>query len=427
MTKLFAGDIVKYKNKQCVINSTDGHEARIKFPSGTLEWGYVKELKLIKSMYEKVYTHKNKKDYRAFKCDYSEMQKETIKLIHDLNKLKTLPNEMRKEILPNLRAKLKLNNHYVTNFSTNKFTSIIKAKQFINTKIREDRDNLKSDVLYYYYTNNHRINVINGFWDKEQLRFIASRKKLNKFFDNKMPTNDEKHIGVELEFLSKIDRERLALRLLEKGKAWLSDYINLGTDGSINTNNKYPYGIEARVLAEQSKIQQVIKEFCEALGDDVTVNSSCGLHVHLDMRTRDVHKSFWNLVTCQKLLFEMQPQSRRKNSYCTKTIGKNMTNGRASSRYKAINKNSWFERRTLEVRLHAGTTNYEKINNFISLLTRIADADKIERAPRTRNKLYETLQLPFGLRRYIETRIELFNNNSTSTENGLSTTLSQAA
>src|ERR1019366_2621851 len=57
-------------------------------------------------------------------------------------------------------------------------------------------------------------------------------------------------------------------------------------------------GHEISIVAQKSQIAGIVTKVCEVLlKHGSTVNDTCGLHVHLDMRgTRDVKQSFANLV-----------------------------------------------------------------------------------------------------------------------------------
>jgi hypothetical protein len=424
------GDIVSYENKLYEVVVADYSKTRIKGKGENYDWIVPKNLKIVQSDWRLTYSDKNCEIYEYDNTKVSNdayLKLRQLKLREDKNSsLTSYIKELRSKIKDTKPRILSIDKNFNSVEFHNSRINAIKGVRMLLRKARESRKAKKILTRRLYLKNDViEIKIVDGFWDKESVKMALSRRKLAEFFNAKTPKTLEKHVGVELEFLSKLSRDELSFKILKLNKLWLSEYVNFGTDGSISVNEEFRYGIEARVLAPQDKIEYVIKELCEALGDDVSINKSCGFHVHLDMRERDVEKSFWNLVTCQKLLFDMQPSSRKNNTYCKKTIGK-VFMYKSGSRYKAINKESYRTKRTLEVRLHSGTVNFEKINNFVNLLIRIVDSDKIERAPRTRQKLYEKLNLPLNLRMYIEKRIELFKNDAL-TENSVSTTLSVAA
>lgn len=168
-------------------------------------------------------------------------------------------------------------------------------------------------------------------------------------------------------------------------------------------------GHELRVIATQKQINAVIKKVSNVLINncDAKVNSSCGLHVHLDMRNRDVEKSFHNLVMTQPLLYSMVPKSRRTGTYSQPT---KLTPFKSATkdRYLGINPNSYREHKTIEVRLHSGTVCSTKINNWINLLVSIVDHDKTINKIKTISGVSRRLKLSKNLTSYIYKRATKF-------------------
>jgi hypothetical protein len=125
-----------------------------------------------------------------------------------------------------------------------------------------------------------------------------------------------------------------------------------------------------------------------------SVNRSCGYHLHID--ARDL---YWPELTgimllgnaCEDIMYSMMPASRSKSNWCRKTpipskrlfiIQSNRDfidswyNGSDSrqnndkyndSRYHGINMHSRVYLGTIEFRHHSGTTNPEKIKNWITI------------------------------------------------------------
>jgi len=158
---------------------------------------------------------------------------------------------------------------------------------------------------------------------------------------------------------------------------------------------------------------KVLSKFCNEFGrDKLSVDSSCGLHVHYYVRQSDVtldnfRKIVHSYRVLEDLFFSMVPRSRRSNNYCY-SIRRNRhcrDDGTTrpffldyllyddeckslfdfarrmydnsyirdgdfdsiphdkyhGSRYYWVNLNSIFYRNTLEIRLHPGTVNSKKI------------------------------------------------------------------
>ena len=137
-------------------------------------------------------------------------------------------------------------------------------------------------------------------------------------------------------------------------------------DGSI----QLPNAIEFNLLVKRSELEMRLSRFTSLIKGTHKVNRSCGLHVHLDMRGRtedDVYKLAKKLNAWLYALREFVPESRRgvngENNYCKFGVTKN-----PNDRYHAVNFASFRRYRSLEIRLHSGTTDYTKIISWIRLL-----------------------------------------------------------
>src|ERR1700682_601880 len=147
--------------------------------------------------------------------------------------------------------------------------------------------------------------------------------------------------------------------------------------------------------ASGSKFVEQITEITKALKEaKAKVNSSCGMHCHVDardMRYFDVRKLIKLYYLTEEALFSCLPQGRRDNHYaikcgldlysavCKSTNNKlgrhdlmNLLYGReenikhskqgkyVNSRYMALNLHSWYYRGSVEFRHHHGTTEKRK-------------------------------------------------------------------
>lgn len=200
---------------------------------------------------------------------------------------------------------------------------------------------------------------------------LSKAKLTSKVFDDKKPLSLKNHIGVEIEFYipNGVNQDDLAIQFAEAG---LSDYVSLKDDGSIRCDDD-DSSHEVAVVAPETEIQSIIQRVCNVLSDNnAQVNSSCGLHVHIDLRNRSAQMIYNRLVNAQGHLFKLIPSSRRSNEYCQRIKpGYNIEHFDGGSRYYAINPASYKKYKTVEVRLHSGTTDSEKINNWIALLLSI--------------------------------------------------------
>lgn len=248
----------------------------------------------------------------------------------------------------------------------------------------------------------------------------------------KRPQDDAEYVGIELEFVSNVNRDAVKELLFDAGVA---NYIHVKSDSSINCDNsdaddtycedcedhgcgciegnEREHGLELAMLCPVEKRAEIIRKTCAALTGVASVNRSCGLHVHVDFRKyRNDHANrdriYNNFIACQGLLFKMQPKSRQKNTFCKRSRKRDWNTGR--TRYRAINSQSYNVHRTLEIRLHSGTMSADKVNHWCDLLGAIKSYNgTIDAAPRSVPALALLLNLPTQLAAYVKARIELFN------------------
>jgi hypothetical protein len=210
---------------------------------------------------------------------------------------------------------------------------------------------------------------------------IKDRVKAKKCFDVKTPTTPEKHLGIELEFCIPVPVKDVALAL---AKADLQNNVTLKSDGSLRARPG-EYAIEANILVAESDSHRVVKAVCSVLNSlGAYVNETCGMHVHLDMRNRDLKKCYEQLFQAQKFLIETQPPNRREGEYCKKQEYPTFAQAKAAgARYRVINAAAFDSHKTLEIRSHSGTTDANKVLQWTGLLTGLVNSDYIGEKPFT--------------------------------------------
>jgi hypothetical protein len=243
---------------------------------------------------------------------------------------------------------------------------------------------------------------------KKKLRIIKvmKEKDVQDLKNYKRPLDDKSYVGVEIECFSRVNEFELNQYLFHMD---IHKYITVGHDSSIRPRSGY-LGYEFKILAPENEISKVIKKFCRLMKTlDSDVNSSCGLHVHLDMRNKDRKLVFNNLVNAQPLLYAMNPPSRRTNGFSKPTpyaSWDNSYNGR-----DGINKLAYERHKTIEVRVHSGTLDPDKINNWIKILLKIANkTDTIERLSKLSDYV-SVYNFDKKLIAYIVDRLEKHNKN----------------
>lgn len=213
---------------------------------------------------------------------------------------------------------------------------------------------------------------------------------------NKIPTTRDNYLGIELEFISKLNQDEMINLFIEND---LEEYVQLVDDCSIDVEGNYHYSHELRVLVKENQMAKVVKKICKLLANNSTVNSSCGLHVHLDMRNKDAKQAYANLFALQPVLFAMCPVSRIESSYCNFTHDYQAWNGRYSGdRFVGVNRESYNRHKTFEIRIHSGTLNATKIINWVNVLLKV-----------TKTKAFDNLDHNVALIKDLKVAKKIFN------------------
>lgn len=253
------------------------------------------------------------------------------------------------------------------------------------------------------YTFDRTKSLISQWKDLKQAEKFE--EKIYTATRRKNPATKNRHIGIEIECISKLTQREL----IKKLPANLVPFVTFKKDFSILASDDYQYVHEVVVCAEERKIKGLVEEISTFLKENkCTVNASCGLHVHVDTRKiceNEYIKLAQKFAKFQKILFAIQPKSRQKNEYC-KRLRKATLNKK--SRYYAINTLSRNKYNTLEIRVHSGTIEAIKINNFIDLLTKIRDSKAVFKRITLTKKLLVQLGLKPEQATYFTERAKSF-------------------
>lgn len=233
----------------------------------------------------------------------------------------------------------------------------------------------------------------------------AYKKKLRKgLFKSKTPWDTDNFLGIEIEVMSKTDKDTLAEKIFDAG---IAKHCHIKSDGSISHTTEFNHPHEITVLCKESEMADVITKLSKILVDiGAKVDKSCGLHVHLDMRSRDVAKCYTNFILTQQFLYGMLPAARRSSRYSYPTkLPKFRTD---LERYHGVNATAYSKYHTLELRMHSGTIEAEKIINWVNILISIADAPVIPTAPTSISGLLSYVNLTEQSVNYMKKRIAKF-------------------
>ena len=184
-----------------------------------------------------------------------------------------------------------------------------------------------------------------------------------------IPKTKDKYVGIEIECYTDKDYD-----YVNRLKRDFRDILESGHDGSIQVPHSVwsQYSaLEFRVLSKENELHSNLKRvglFLKKINAET--NNSCGLHVHIDCRNRNVLDVFSRLVKKQDKLFKMVPYTRRINSFCKKVEDINIF---SSERHLAINPRAYNKYKTIEVRLHEGTVDIDEIENWCNFLIKTAE------------------------------------------------------
>ena len=192
----------------------------------------------------------------------------------------------------------------------------------------------------------------------------------------------DRAVGIEIECYGPSLGDKLPLWAHEKPDGSLSERAGIA-------------GIEFAVLLKRQEMEFRLKRMCDLLSGH-KVYRECGLHVHLDMRGRTAKEVGIIARRMNAWLFalrELVPVSRRENSYCQFGLSE-------KDRYHAVNLCSYGRYRTLEIRLHSGTVDYNKIVTWVRLLELIQQMPKAPKPETGTLAALTSLPLPDHERAY---------------------------
>lgn len=194
--------------------------------------------------------------------------------------------------------------------------------------------------------------------------------------------------GIEIEMASKVDRPTLAMKIQEAFDAagiahncvyagyshntdrWNTSRWEVQNDNSIKTIESHPHKIEivSPVLSGQAGLA-VLKVVCDVADQYGKINQTCGLHVHHGVDNWDhvvaVSAAFSHF---QDVIYKGLPPSRTNGQYSRKWAPGSLESQIAkagSDRYTGLNLCSFTLRKTIEFRCAGGSTEFEKISNWI--------------------------------------------------------------
>lgn len=240
--------------------------------------------------------------------------------------------------------------------------------------------------------------------------------------------NEERTYGVEIEFFTErtarkgFNQELVARKLTEitgiKVVAEIYSHDTRGhwkivTDGSVTGN---ALELVSPILKGRDGLNQ-LEKLLKALNEvGAKVDKTCGIHVHhgVDDYTADHMKNlFVTVLKFEDVLDSFVPESRRANNnqYCRsiatmyynnkeKTIAKLLAAKTMSDlesilydRYLKLNFKAYLRHGTIEFRQHAGSTDFEKISNWVKLTQHMVDNAKVRKVSSEVSERWSTFKV----------------------------------
>ena len=236
--------------------------------------------------------------------------------------------------------------------------------------------------------------------------------------------------GIEIETISKLNINDISISISELigedrvdllNHSYHSHDINkwgVERDVSLKPSNLYPYAME--IITPPLRIHELgeLKTVMNTLSSKITANSSCGLHVHVEVKEINTVKNIlriWRKFEDQ--IIQVFAVSRKDNGFCNRInkISPQKMFGMKYGRRYMVNCTPWTARSTIEFRGHNGTTNYIKIKRWVlfclSLVKKAMETDEetITRQLRKQNlDLWNFLNENGKTKKYFEGRKKHF-------------------
>lgn len=216
-------------------------------------------------------------------------------------------------------------------------------------------------------------------WFQELIATRYVELMMSRYSSKFEPSTNDNYIGIEVECLTKLTHEKLALHLAKNG---LHNHIRITTDGSLNSESGYTT-VELRVLCKESEYVTIVRKLEKALAQpecSAKINNSCGAHVHFDMRSKNVERVYENLCCMQRIIKAMIPKNRRDNQYCRAPRSPFYSEQlQQADHYDAISLTAYKKHKTIEIRYLEGNIKADVFENWIGMWLELINKEEINR------------------------------------------------
>ena len=246
------------------------------------------------------------------------------------------------------------------------------------THFREGRRELSKKSKRYWKTD---VSLVEGVHTKANtfVDLLRQNNNVNRT-PSPYPNSKQNYIALEFEFASNEYPEYEDEDYNRNSTEYLAEQIIQ----DLKDNDLYKYcadhdehiGWEIKAMVPENRLD-IMQDILNTIlyYEDEMQFDGCGMHVHIDMRNRDPEKCFNNLIRFQPLLTKLVADKRLDENYCKIYNEPEMSIAEETEeRYQAINPMSYDKHKTIEVRLHEGCDDVDRIMNWLKLLIKIVDS-----------------------------------------------------
>jgi hypothetical protein len=247
-----------------------------------------------------------------------------------------------------------------------RYSNLVEEISFSNSDLKKSypSSTIDKDIIYRFLCKSGTT-ITKSIMDlrkrrrerKKHFEFTHSLSFLDKIRSRNLTPDAfgyERAVGIEIECYGEFLKEKLPY--------WSRESY----DGSLNSG-----GVEFKLLIKRSELETRLNRFTNLIKGTHKVNRTCGLHVHFDQRGKSREEVLKLAKKLDKWLYalrEFVPESRRSSTEGRRNFCKFGVSLSGNDRYRAVNMDAFFKYKTLEVRLHSGTTDYTKIISWIRLI-----------------------------------------------------------
>lgn len=208
------------------------------------------------------------------------------------------------------------------------------------------------------------------------------------------------------------------------------DYFKFVTDGSVTARTREEWHDEIECVSPILKGKngfELLKSACTTLNESgAYVNKSCGLHVHIgaaNLTEEEYCNVFINYAYLENLIDSFMAPSRRNNSFAETLRGKIAQLEACKTRYEVcmvfnrcryfkVNCVAYMSHKTIEFRQHQGSTDYEKIHNWVKFCGKLVNWSKKNRLTSEIRSIDDIPFLTKVEKKFFKTRQEKFNRQA---------------